>query len=94
LHGGDDLHLADGPLAALERSLPPGEFARILRTALVWMERVDEVKGLGRGDALLRLINGVELRLSRRSRGNPAALLQFARASHPAGLAGRPPLAN
>lgn len=84
LHVGGDVHLADGSLAALERILPAGEFARIHRAVLVRVDRVAEVRGLGRGDALLRLTTGAELRLSRRYRPNLAALLQSSGDGDPA----------
>lgn len=75
LHAGGKVNLIEVSLVALERSLPPDEFARIHRGALVRLDRIAEVRGLGRGDALVRLHDGAELRLSRRYRSNLAALL-------------------
>lgn len=94
LHVGADVHLADGSLSALERALPIGEFARIHRAVLVKIDRVVEVRGLGRGDALVRLTTGAELRLSRRYRSNLAALLQPDDRGDPAHLPARSRLPN
>ena len=76
LHVRGEVHLVDGSLVSFERSLPSGEFARIHRAAIVRVDRVAEVRGVGRGDALVRLTDGTELRLSRRYRPNLGALLQ------------------
>ncbi|HYE43775.1 MAG TPA: LytTR family DNA-binding domain-containing protein, partial [Caulobacteraceae bacterium] len=58
-------HLLDDSLTALAARLPADAFARIHRSALVRLDRVAEVRSLGRGDALVRLRSGAELRLSR-----------------------------
>lgn len=89
LHVGADVHLADGSLSALERALPPGEFARIHRGVLARIDRVVEIRGLGRGDALVRLTTGAELRLSRRYRPNLAALLRSDDGGDPARMPAR-----
>lgn len=84
LHTGSDVTLVEMTLVALEKLLPPGEFARIHRSALVRLERIAEVRGLGRGDALVRLVDGTELRLSRRYRSNLTAFLRPQDATGPA----------
>lgn len=76
VHAGGAVHLMDTSLAALERRLPTSQFARIHRRALVRLDRVSEVRSLGRGDALIILRDGSELRLSRRYRANLALLLE------------------
>lgn len=68
VHAGDQNHLTDNSLASLVEQLPQNEFARIHRGAIVRIDRVREVRGLGRGDAYLYLRGGQTLRLSRRYR--------------------------
>lgn len=65
--------LTDKSLAALVGQLPENEFARIHRGAIVRLDRVREVRRLGRGDASIFLDTGKALRLSRRYRENLAA---------------------
>jgi hypothetical protein len=84
VHAGGAVHLVEKSLAALERGLPDGEFARIHRSALVRLARVAELRSLGRGDASVHLTDGTELRLSRRYRANLAALLRPADGAGPA----------
>lgn len=69
--------LADDSLTALSPRLPTGQFARIHRGAIVRIDRVREVRRLGRGDATLILADGRTLRLSRRYRANVTAHLPF-----------------
>ncbi len=69
--------LADDSLTALSRRLPTEQFARIHRGAIVRIDRVREVRRLGRGDAALILVDGRTLRLSRRYRANVTAHLPF-----------------
>lgn len=76
LHCGRETHLVETSLASIERALPPGDFARIHRGAIVRVDRVAEVLGIGRGDAIVRLGDGSELRMSRRYRPNLTLLLQ------------------
>ena len=68
IHAGDRSLLTDSSLTALIRQLPEKEFARIHRGTIVRIDRVREVRGLGRGDANLFLHTGQALRLSRRYR--------------------------
>lgn len=84
LHVGEKTHLIDGSLAALERLLPDGEFARVHRGIVVQIDRVAELRSLGRGDAMVRLTTGAELRLSRRYRSNLTLLLHADRKGNPA----------
>jgi two-component system, LytTR family, response regulator len=70
LHLASETHLVDESLASLERRLPRSDFARIHRGAIVQLARITEVGSLGRGDAIVRLSSGAELRLSRRYRPN------------------------
>lgn len=75
LHCAGRAMLTDDSLAALSRRLPADEFARIHRGAIVRIDRIREMRRLGRGDAMLVLTDGRQLRLSRRYRKNIAAHL-------------------
>jgi DNA-binding LytR/AlgR family response regulator len=59
-------------MAALVGQLPVNEFARIHRGAIIRLDRVQEIRRLGRGDASIFLSTGQALRLSRRYRANLA----------------------
>jgi hypothetical protein len=74
LHVGSATHLIRETLASFESSLDPGRFARIHRTALVAIDRVQEISNLSNGDASVRLVDGTQLRLSRNYRAGAAAL--------------------
>jgi hypothetical protein len=67
--------LLDEPLASLAARLPADRFVRIHRRAIVRLDRISEVRSLGRGDAEVRLSSGQGLRLSRRYRDALSALL-------------------
>lgn len=67
--------LLDESLASLAARLPGDRFARIHRRAIVRLDRIVEVRSLGRGDADVVLSSGPALRLSRRYRDALAALL-------------------
>ena len=70
VHAGARIDLVDESLAVLAERLPTEAFARIHRGAIVRRDRVVEVRSAGRGDALVRMADGRELRLSRRYRAN------------------------
>jgi hypothetical protein len=67
--------LVDESLASLAARLPGDRFARIHRRAIVRLDRIIEVRSLGRGDADVVLSSGPALRLSRRYRDTLSALL-------------------
>jgi len=67
--------LLDESLASLAQRLPADRFARIHRRAIVRLDRIVEVRSLGRGDADVLLRSGRGLRLSRRYRDALSALL-------------------
>lgn len=75
VHAGNQTHLLDESLASLAQRLPTLDFARIHRQSLIRLDRVKEVRSLGRGDAAVLLSNGTELRLSRRYRANLSTYL-------------------
>jgi hypothetical protein len=76
LHVGPAVHLLRESLAQIETQLDPKKFARIHRRLIVAKDRICDVTSAGAGDALLRLADGAELRLSRLYRGRLSALIQ------------------
>jgi len=75
LHVGLAVHLLRESLARLETQLNPVEFVRVHRRLIVAKDRIREVKSAGAGDALLRLTDGTELRLSRLYRDRLGTLI-------------------
>lgn len=68
VHAGDLARLIRTSLTELERELDGRTFCRIHRSSIVNLDRVREVEPLGHGDALVRLDDGTELRVSRSRR--------------------------
>jgi hypothetical protein len=68
LHVGARAHLVRATADQFTSKLDPAKFARIHRCTIVRIERVQEIRPLTNGDALLTLVNGVEVRASRRYR--------------------------
>lgn len=67
-HGPTGTFLLNDPLSVLEKRLPAGRFVRIHRRTIIRLGAVDQLRTLGRGDALVMMRSGAELRLSRRFR--------------------------
>ena len=65
LHTPKRTHLLREPLHQLERRLDPHQFARIHRSVIVRLDRIQALKTLPNRDGLLRLVDGTELRVSR-----------------------------
>jgi len=65
LHVGERSHLLRRPLADLEAELDPERFVRVHRSAIVNVDRVRQIRPLFKGDAVLDLEGGREIRLSR-----------------------------
>jgi two-component system LytT family response regulator len=76
VHCGDSAWLIEESLTALAARLPTAMFARIHRRTIVRLALIREVRSQGRGDALVRLADGTELRVSRRYRAAAPALRQ------------------
>jgi len=57
-------------MAELEARLAPQQFVRIHRSAVVNVARIKELRATGRGDYMVILHNGAQLKLSRRRRKN------------------------
>jgi two-component system, LytTR family, response regulator len=78
LHASGATHLIRESLTSFETKLDPKRFARIHRRTIVAIARVREIEALGAGDALLRLDDGTELRLSRSFRESLVSLRERA----------------
>lgn len=61
-------HLVGERLKELEATLDPAEFVRIHRSTIVRIDRIREIRSLGRGDYEVRLESNVRLRVARRRR--------------------------
>lgn len=68
VHAGEEAHLIRSTLKHLEERLDPGRFARIGRGAIVNLDRVREIHDWSHGDRLIVLVDGTQLKLSRRYR--------------------------
>ena len=75
LHVGPRTHLLRGSLSDLEARLDPRRFARIHRSTLVNVERVQELHPLFHGEYLVVLEGGPRLKLSRTYRDRLGPLL-------------------
>lgn len=65
LHAGPSKQLVRRTLTDFETELDMNRFVRIHRRMIVAIDRIEEMKPLANGDAMLRLRNGYELRMSR-----------------------------
>ena len=65
LHVGSRSHLVRDTMAHLEETLDPGTFARIHRSTLVNLDRVQEMEPWFSGEYLVTLEGGTQLRMSR-----------------------------
>ncbi len=74
LHVGTHSHLIRDTLTKMEQQLPPDKFVRISRTAIVNVDRVQELQPLFHGEYSLTLRTGVKLTLSRSHRDQLARL--------------------
>jgi two-component system LytT family response regulator len=68
LHVGATSHIVRERLADLEKRLDPKRFVRIHRSTIVNLDRVRSSRPMFRGDAIVVLADGTELRLSRSRR--------------------------
>jgi two-component system LytT family response regulator len=75
LHVAGRAHLLRETMNDLEKQLDPERFVRIHRSAIVNVERVREMHPLFRGDAMLVLEDGTQLKLSRARRDEFERLL-------------------
>ncbi len=68
LHVGKQTHIIRETLSQLEEQLNPQKFARIHRSSIVNLERIQELRPYFHGDYKVILQNGAELSLSRKYR--------------------------
>ena len=69
IHAGGHAYLLREPLAELEKSLDPGVFFRVHRSAIVNLARIREIHPMFHGDSMLALSDGSQVKLSRSRRG-------------------------
>ncbi len=70
LHLGERTELLRRPLSRLAEELEECGFVRVHRSALVNLDRVQEVESAGHGDGTLHLVDGSTVRLSRTYRND------------------------
>jgi two-component system LytT family response regulator len=70
---------------AIEHTLDPKKFGRVHRGTIVNFDRVKELRALPRGEHILRLNDGTELRMSRSHREQLGRILAPALAGHSPG---------
>lgn len=68
LHVGSAIHLIRETSTKFEAQLDASQFVRIHRRVIVAVDRIRDLQPVGNGDAMVRLIDGRELRASRRYR--------------------------
>jgi two-component system LytT family response regulator len=65
LHAGEKTWLLRRTMHEMEAGLDPRVFGRISRSAIVNLDRIQEMEPVARGEYLVRLVNGRELKLTR-----------------------------
>jgi two-component system LytT family response regulator len=65
LHIGQQTHLVRGTMSHLESQLDPAQFVRIHRSAIVNVERIQELRSSFNGEYLITLADKTRLTLSR-----------------------------
>jgi two-component system LytT family response regulator len=79
IHSGGHAYLLREPLAELEKNLDPEVFFRVHRSAIVNLGRIREIHPMFRGDSMLVLSDGSQVKLSRSRRGEFERLFSAAR---------------
>ena len=74
IHTAGRTYLLREPLAELEKSLDPAVFFRVHRSAIVNLGRIREIHPMFRGDSLLLLSDGSQVKLSRSRRDDFARI--------------------
>jgi hypothetical protein len=69
LHVGSAVHMIRETSTRFEAQLDPSQFVRIHRRIIVAIDRIRDLRPAANGDAVVRLLDGRELRASRRFRG-------------------------
>lgn len=65
LHAGDRSYLLRRTMNELESRLDPAAFVRVNRSAIVPLDRIEELTPESRGEYLVRLAGGIEVKLTR-----------------------------
>lgn len=65
IHAGQDSHLMRETMARMVERLPPEEFVRVSRSAIVRIDRIKELRPLLHGDSMIVLRDGTKVRSSR-----------------------------
>jgi two-component system, LytTR family, response regulator len=74
IHAAGQIFRIRSTIGALEQKLDPSKFGRIHRCTILNLDRVVELRGLQRGDYLVILNDGTELKMSRRHRRQVAKI--------------------
>ena len=75
LHAGDDTFVVRERMQALEDRLDPAQFARVHRSTIVQLDRIEALLVAAGGDYAVRLGDGTRLRVSRSRKDDLAARL-------------------
>ena len=75
LHLGSAVHVMRETMREIEEKLDPAEFARIHRSAIVNVSRIQDLQAWFTGEYIVRLKNGRELTMTRRYRDRVLTLL-------------------
>lgn len=70
LHVGSAVHMIRETSTRFEAQLDPNRFVRIHRRVIVAIDQIRDLRPVANGDAIVRLLDGRELRASRRFRGD------------------------
>jgi two-component system, LytTR family, response regulator len=76
IHAGRKSYLLRGNLGSIEARLDPKDFARVHRSTVVNLNRVRRLRDLFHGGCLVVLLDGTELKVSRRYRRRLETLLE------------------
>lgn len=76
IHAGEAVHLLRETMTQLEGKLPPEKFVRIHRSAIVNLERIQELQSQFRGEYVVVLQDGTRLKLSRSRRAKLQEVLR------------------
>jgi hypothetical protein len=77
LHAGTATHLIRETSVAFEAKLDPARFVRIHRRTIVAVDRIRELSPVSNGDAVVRMADGQELKVSRGLRARVRAALEL-----------------
>lgn len=77
IHAGEKTHVLRGTMKHLEKLLDPSLFVRVHRSAIVNCRRVTSMRPHRNGEYFLQLGEAVELKLSRKYKGNIQRLARF-----------------